>query len=231
MIIKRAMVLALLTVLLPLTAVRAERVDDVTATVRRVSSIAVLAAQEYRTGFSGGKLVSPKEQDEAKLFLSEARRSAALLPAPGGPAALRSIDALVALVSAAAAPDSVSARAQALGEQLAAAFNVTLDDIPAEAPSLAHGADLFAHDCSTCHGMAGRGDGPSAAGLSPRPADLASLPDLADRSPLDFYRRISLGVPGTAMPAYEAQLSPADRWALAVYASTLRLPSPAGSAP
>ncbi|HEU5358060.1 MAG TPA: cytochrome c/FTR1 family iron permease [Gemmatimonadales bacterium] len=223
--------LALFAVIFPLTAARAERVDDVTATVRRVSSIAVLAAQEYRTGFSGGKLVSPKEQDEAKLFLSEARRSAALLPPPGGPAAVRAIDSLVALVAAAAPPDTVSARAQALGDQLAAAFSVTLDDIPAEAPSLAHGADLFAHDCATCHGMAGRGDGPSAAGLSPRPADLTSLPTLADRSPLDFYRRISLGVPGTAMPAYEAQLAPADRWALAVYASTLRLPSPAGTAP
>lgn len=231
MLLRRTYALGLCALLLPLAAARAERVDDVPATVRRVSSIAILAAQEYRTGFSGGKLVAPTEQDEAKLFLSEARRSAALLPAPGGIAAVRAIDSLVALVSGAASPDLVAQRVQALGQQLSTTFGVSLDDVPDRAPSLSHGAQLFASDCASCHGMAGRGDGPAAAGLTPPPANLGALADLADRSPLDFYRRISLGVPGTAMPAFESRIPVADRWALAVYASTLRLPAPEGVAP
>lgn len=231
MLLKCRFALVCCALLFPIGALHAERIDDVPATVRRVSSIAILAAQEYRTGFSGGKLVAPKEQDEAKLFLGEARRSAALLPAPGGIAAVRGIDSLVALISAGASPDLVAARTQALGDRLSRTFGVPLEDIPGDPPSLARGAQLFAQSCSSCHGMAGRGDGPAAAGLTPPPADLTTLAALADRSPLDFYRRISLGVPGTAMPAFESQVSEADRWALAVYASTLRLPAPAGAMP
>ncbi len=35
----------------------------------------------------------------------------------------------------------------------------------------------------------------------------------AHRSPLDFYHRVTIGVVGTAMPAFETRLSPDDRWA------------------
>ena len=41
-----------------------------------------------------------------------------------------------------------------------------------EAPT---GAEDFAAYCSTCHGAAGRGDGPAAAGLPQKPANLAQL--------------------------------------------------------
>ena len=231
MILKCAASLSLAAVLVAPLPLSAAPLDDVPSTVRRVASIAILAAQEYRNAFSGGKLVAPSEQDEAKLFLTEARRSAGLLPAPGESDALREVDALVRLVATGVSPDSVDAAARHLGDDLARRFSVSLDEIPASPPSLARGAEVYRQNCGTCHGMAGRGDGPAAAGLEPRPADLAALSDLVDRSPLDFYRRVSLGVAGTAMPAFEAQLPPADRWAVAVYASTLRLPAAAGSVP
>jgi high-affinity iron transporter len=67
--------------------------------------------------------------------------------------------------------------------------------------------------------------------LDPKPADLADGPALRNTSPLDFYRRISIGVVGTSMPAFEARLSAEDRWAVALYASLLRLPPPAGTVP
>jgi mono/diheme cytochrome c family protein len=37
------------------------------------------------------------------------------------------------------------------------------------------GRALYADYCAACHGTAGRGDGPAAAGLSARPADLSVL--------------------------------------------------------
>ena len=55
--------------------------------------------------------------------------------------------------------------------------------------------------------------------------------ELRDQTPLDYYRRVSFGTVGTAMPAFEHTLPPADRWAVALYASTLRLPAPAGKVP
>ena len=41
-------------------------------------------------------------------------------------------------------------------------------------PSL-YGVDNFHDYCSPCHGRAGRGDGPVAAALTPRPSDLTTL--------------------------------------------------------
>jgi hypothetical protein len=35
-----------------------------------------------------------------------------------------------------------------------------------------HGRDLYVRHCASCHGAAGRGDGPAAAALAPRPTDL-----------------------------------------------------------
>src|SRR3972149_3759262 len=72
--------------------------------------------------------------------------------------------------------------------------------------------------CATCHGDVGRGDGPAAAGLVPPPADLTA-PALRGSSPLESYRKINVGVAGTAMPAFSAQVGSDDRWALALYAS------------
>ena len=49
-------------------------------------------------------------------------------------------------------------------------------DPPGYDPVLAElGAPLFERYCTSCHGLAGRGDGPAAASLRPRPADLTAI--------------------------------------------------------
>jgi high-affinity iron transporter len=178
-----------------------------------------------------GKIVAAAEVEEAKLFLTEARRAAALLPAPGGKDVVAAIDGLLAAVGRTASPDSVDARIRALNTLLTTTWQVTLEEMPAAPPSLARGRELYAQECSACHGASGGGDGPVARTLTPPPADLSARALLVGTSPLDFYRRISIGVTGTSMPAYESRLSSADRWALALYSSTLRLPAPDGTAP
>ncbi|HUL93394.1 MAG TPA: cytochrome c [Burkholderiales bacterium] len=47
--------------------------------------------------------------------------------------------------------------------------------VPANAASIEEGKKLFQANCTSCHGPAGRGDGPAAASLDPRPADLAEM--------------------------------------------------------
>ena len=50
------------------------------------------------------------------------------------------------------------------------------DPSPAHDPVLAEiGAPLFARYCGSCHGLTGRGDGPTAAMLRTRPADLTGI--------------------------------------------------------
>ena len=204
---------------------------DQVRVVRRVAATAQLAAQEYRVGVQDGRVVAKAEVDEARLFLAEARRSAELLPAGASAEAIRQIDGLAGLVDATTNPDTLDARVRAFTGSLATRLGVALEDIPAEAPSLARGAQVYRENCASCHGNVGRGDGPEAASLEPRPASLADAAALRDRSPLDFYHRVTIGVVGTAMPAFETRLSPDDRWAVAAYATLLRLPPPKGEVP
>src|SRR5580765_3480470 len=205
--------------------------QDRAPVARRVAATAQLAAQEYRVGVVNGRVVAKAEIDEAALFLQEARRSAKLLPAEAGMAATADIDAMLRLVAGTAPPDSLDARVRSLTAGLTQRLGVTLDELPALTPSLARGAEVYQANCAGCHGAVGRGDGKLAAGLEPPPANLADGPALRDVSPLDYFRRISIGTVGTAMPAFEGRLPAEDRWAVALYASVLRVPAPRGDVP
>jgi high-affinity iron transporter len=205
--------------------------EDRAPVVRRVAATAQLAAQEYRVGVVNGRVVAKSEVEEAAMFLQEARRSAALLPSDSVRTAIAQIDSLIQLVKRTSPPDTLDARVRVLAGGLSQRFGVSLDELPAETPSLARGAEVYQANCAGCHGSIGRGDGPQSAGLEPPPANLADHAALHDVSPLDYYRRISFGTVGTAMPAFEARLPPEDRWAAALYASVLRLPAPAGEVP
>src|SRR3954462_8352608 len=208
-----------------------DSLQDPAPAIRRLAATSQLAAQEYRLGVAGGKVVAPEEVAEAKLFLGETRRSAELLPDPARRETLRQVSAVQELLDQAASPDTVDARVRQMVHGLSGRFRVAVDDVPPQAPSLTRGATVYRANCAGCHGQVGRGDGAMAAGLNPKPADLTDLSALQSASPLDFYRRISIGVVGTSMPAFEARLAPEDRWAVALYASLLRLPRPAGALP
>lgn len=74
------------------------------------------------------------------------------------------------------------------------------------------GETLFVQNCVSCHGAAGRGDGPAAAGLNTSPADLTRIADRRDgvwpaleiMAILDGYARNTL--PREDMPVFESFL-------------------------
>jgi len=91
--------------------------------------------------------------------------------------------------------------------------------IAASAESVALGAEVFATNCVACHGETGMGDGPSAAGLDPKPANLAEhhVQDLSDGA---LFYIIHNGVQGTAMPAWKDVLGEEDIWHLVNFIRT-----------
>ncbi len=202
-----------------------------TPVVRRLASTALLAAQEYAIGVRGGRIVMAAEVDEAKLFLKESRRTAESLSEAERERVLSGLDSIIALVDATGSPDTVSRRVRELTAGLAERTGIELDELPARTPVLARGAEVYAASCASCHGERGLGDGAGGRGMDPPPANLADAEALRDASPIDFYRRITIGVAGTAMPAFETSLPAEDRWAVAVYSTLLRLPAPSGSVP
>lgn len=82
---------------------------------------------------------------------------------------------------------------------------------PPDSASIARGREVYEQQCVSCHGVNGRGDGPLAATLRPRPADFR-VHMAAGHTDGELFTWLSKGVPGTAMPAFEGQLSETDRW-------------------
>ncbi len=86
--------------------------------------------------------------------------------------------------------------------------------------AVARGSALFAANCAVCHGVEGRGDGPAAATLAMKPADLASEHVLGHLDG-DLYGWITHGIDGTPMPAFVAALDDTARWDLVYFVKTL----------
>jgi high-affinity iron transporter len=202
--------------------------QDQVPVVRRIASMAALAAQEYATGVKDGRIVAAAEVDESRLFLEEAKRAASRLGDAERGRLVAGLDSLIALVNATATPELLARRTRGFSDGIAQRFQISLEEIPAMAPLAGRGREVYVSACASCHGNLGRGDGAAGKGLDPPPADLTDAVALRDASPLDFYRRVTIGVAGTAMPSFETALSTDDRWAVAVYATLLRLPAPQG---
>jgi mono/diheme cytochrome c family protein len=86
---------------------------------------------------------------------------------------------------------------------------------------LARGEALFKQNCTSCHGDAGRGDGPAVATLNPKPRNFTQ-PDKWTRGfrVTDIFTTITTGVKGTGMAAFDFVV-PADRMALVHYVRSL----------
>ncbi|MBY4638682.1 cbb3-type cytochrome c oxidase subunit II [Gluconacetobacter entanii] len=85
-----------------------------------------------------------------------------------------------------------------------------------EPGGVSRGAELYAQNCTACHGVGGGGDGPASLAFKPRPYNFRHLqPDVSE-----IDRVLRVGVPGTAMLAFPT-LSEPDRQALAAYVRSL----------
>lgn len=100
------------------------------------------------------------------------------------------------------------------------------------APDLS-GRALFQDNCVACHGAEGRGDGPAAAGLDRRPADLTGIarrnggtfPMARVMSVIDGYSRSQHG--GQIMPEFGTVLTGGDT-VLTDTGDGIMTPAPAG---
>lgn len=73
---------------------------------------------------------------------------------------------------------------------LAALLLSVASPLHAEEPDAAAGRDLFQGNCAPCHGAGGKGDGPMAAILSVKPADLTKIANGGEFPMADVVRRI-----------------------------------------
>lgn len=110
----------------------------------------------------------------------------------------------------------------------------------ASAERVKRGRELYEGlECSTCHGMTGHGDGPSAAqlpldewGNPQKPFDFSKGRLKSGAAPEDVYRTFMTGLNGTAMPSFGEvfadpdgeNIKEGDGWNLVAYVLSLRTP-------
>jgi high-affinity iron transporter len=217
--------------LLVLTACLAQplagQATDSVASARRVVAAASLAAKEYALGVTptGGQIVQPEEVDEARLFIQQAQFDVATLPRSARILSGHALTRLSLMLDRLAPPDSVRLVVDMLVSRItqAAGGPTVIEQLPARAPSLERGAVVFRERCAECHGESGRGDGPKAKQLEgPPPANLTDAEIMGGTTLLEIFRRVAIGVPGTAMPEFAEDLTAEDRWAVAAYVGAMQ---------
>ena len=188
--------------------------------VQRVASIVSVAVEEYGKGIDAqGRLTSNDEYREAVGFLQDARDAALRLSGDRAPAARAILDSIIAAVDAKQPPAALTALAQRFSAALGSAAAL---ELPTKALDLADGRKLFGANCASCHGSLGRGDGPAAVNINPKPPALGDEHTMNAVTPAMMFRKISVGVTGTAMPAWAGKLTAEQRWNIVAYLESLR---------
>lgn len=181
-------------------------------------------AVEYPQFVRDGQVLDANEYSEQVEF--SARVASLLRELPENPRKaelLKESDSLAAAIAAKVEGSAVTEQAGRIKAALISAYGITV--APSVAPDLSRAKSLFSQRCAACHGEEGRGDGPSAAQLDPRPTNFHDAARHGRRSVQGLYSTITQGVDGTSMPAF-TDLPEPDRWALAFHASRLLYPAP-----
>lgn len=205
-----------------LVALGAAPVDEV-ARWHRVVGLLEYVEGDFAAAVATG---SAAELLEQRGFLDEVARQ---LEA-AGPDGRAWTEEARRLEGLAAASDPSTARASGeLARRIVAGRG--LSRAPRRPPSLEQGAVAYATHCASCHGEAGRGDGPAGKGLEPRPADFHAQDRRATLTPYKVFNTTSFGIPGTGMPAFGDRASEDERWSLAFFVAALAQPACLGRPP
>jgi mono/diheme cytochrome c family protein len=96
--------------------------------------------------------------------------------------------------------------------------------VPPTAESTSNGAAVFAKQCASCHGAAGKGDGAMAAKLKSKPSDLTDGEWKHGPSDGEIFTLIRDGAKNAGMKAFRGALTESQMWDLVNYIRTLGSP-------
>ncbi|ASP50065.1 iron permease [Cognaticolwellia beringensis] len=190
-----------------------------TAQLRQLAQLAEYIAVDYVAAVENGEVVNEDEYQEMLEFSSiiVSKVSSQF----GAEHETTILSQSLALEQAIIAKSSISHIRQLSGSirgQILAVLPESL--LPARLLSEQSTQALFQENCSSCHGVMGKGDGVLAQDLSPEPTNFTDKERAMNRSLLGLFDAISNGLDDTAMPAF-TQLKEHQRWSLAFYVGSL----------
>jgi high-affinity iron transporter len=186
---------------------------------RRIVHLLDYIAVDYGVGVQGGAVVDEIEYREQIEFISRVDADLAKLGVGSEAVLRRDLATLQAAIDARRPAAEVARRSRDLARAIRQRFDVHAS--PPRTPSLERGEPLYAQRCASCHGARGRGDGPLAESLRPRPADLGNRERMLALSLFDLYSTISRGIDGTAMRGFSGELDEAERYDLAFFVGSV----------
>jgi high-affinity iron transporter len=187
---------------------------------RRLASIVSVAVAEYGLAVDkNGQLISAEEYGEVAGFLENAREVAGRLEGHDAPAARSALDALVAAVQQKRPPAALEQYRSRILAALGTAAELELPSAPLDTVA---GRQIFTASCASCHGSRGLGDGPMARTLSTAVPAIGNASATPNLTPTLAYDVASVGIKGTAMPAFGESLTPQQRWEVLNYVYQLR---------
>jgi len=177
-------------------------------------------ASDYGGAVQNGKVISDGEYQEQVEFANLAVEMVGTLPSEEKNHSIKKniLQLRKKILNKASATEVASLAADIKTEVVAITH---LPTAPKVWPSLNKGKELFAANCTSCHGMSGHGDGPSAIALTPKPANFHDNELMKNVSPFRAFNVIRVGIPGTGMAAFTT-LSEEDIWNLSFYLLSLR---------
>ena len=210
---------------------------DVEVKVKKIVMMLNIAAKEYFEGIEGGKIINSVEYEESLIFLEQATsRYKSLAKNQAGPefsALMDSFGALKEKSESKKDPGKIRADINAINKNIQKLFQVEIKITPTHAVSLENGKAIYKSRCVLCHGMEGNGNGPLAAMLDPKPADLSNpqFTGNAETRPYDNFQVINVGIANTAMVAWAEFLTESEIWDVTYFIRTfsndnVQLPSP-----
>ncbi len=181
-------------------------------------------AQDYSSAVSNGKILKQSEYDEQLQFATSAESLVKELKSAGVLNSNSNFSEQVAdlkdQIDRKADSSTIAEIAHQIKNEVIKQTGMKV--APMSWPDLAAGHTLFETNCVTCHGKNGAGDGKLAATLDPKPTDLSSGDRIASISPFQVYNTISMGVEGTAMPAFGQKITDKQLWQIAFYVKSLK---------
>ncbi len=167
---------------------------------------------------SDGKVLDSFEYAEQLEFVQKALEKSKEAAPLRDPAVQKEFLELKKSVVEKRSPEQVSKIAEALAEKVVQLTQIKTE--PVHPVDLAQGKISFEQNCSQCHGLQGQGDGPASGNFNPPPTKFTD-PKLKGSTPFQFFNVIRLGLPGTAMAAFD-HLPEEEVWNIAYYVHGLQ---------
>ncbi len=196
--------------------------------VKKIVMMMNIVNKEYHEGIREGKIINPAEYEESQVFLEQAlERYQGLIQgkASSGDQSdelATQFSSLIEKVKNKVDPAVVQSEVNAINSTLLKNFNIQLSQSPAEPVSLENGRAIYMSNCKVCHGVQGKGDGPIALQLEPKPAVLADPKLTGDEfsKPYDSFQIINVGIANTSMMGWADQFSEKELWDVTYFIRT-----------